>query len=108
MVRQKFLFIFTLMADSIIRKKDGDEFMNCLQNREFDLIEKMVNSILKAVAKNKKKVDIFNVILSDGDEFIFTIHQANYKECLENCIRDFEKQELYEKCVEIKNTIKLL
>jgi hypothetical protein len=34
--------------------------------------------------------------------------KRNYKECLENCIRDFEKQELYEKCVEIKNTIKLL
>jgi hypothetical protein len=96
------------MADNIIRKKDGDEFMDCLQNREFDLIEKMVNSILNAIAKNKKKVDIFNVILSDGDEFIFTMHKPNYKECLENCIRDFEKQELYEKCVEIKNTIKLL
>jgi hypothetical protein len=27
------------MADNIIRKKDGDEFMDCLQNREFDLIE---------------------------------------------------------------------
>jgi hypothetical protein len=96
------------MADNIIRKKDEDEFMDCLQNREFDLIEKMTNSILNAVAKSKKKVDIFNVILSNGDEFTFTIHQVNYKECLENCIRDFEKQELYEKCIEIKNIIKKL
>jgi hypothetical protein len=58
LVRQKSLFIFTPRADNIIRKKDGDEFMDCLQNREFDLIEKMVNSILNAIAKNKKKVDI--------------------------------------------------
>lgn len=93
------------MADNIIRKKDEDEFMDCLQNREFNLIEKMVNSILNAIAKNKKKVDVFSVIFSDGSEFIFTMHKPNYKECLENCIRDFEKQELYEKCTEIQQAI---
>lgn len=93
------------MAENIIRKKDEDEFMDCIQNREFDLIEKMVNSILKAITNNKKKVDIFNVILSDGSEFVFTMYKPNYKECLENCIRDFEKQELYEKCTEIQQAI---
>lgn len=96
------------MAENIIRKKDEHEFMDCIQNREFDLIEKMVNSILKAITNNKKKVDIFNVILSDGSEFIFTMHKPNYKECLENCLCDFEKQELYEKCIEIKQAINSL
>jgi hypothetical protein len=89
------------MAHHKIHKKDEDDFFDALQNRDFDLVEKLVDSILKAIDKNKKKVDAFEVFFPDGSSLMFTVTKDNYKECLENCISDFAKQEMYEKCTEI-------
>jgi hypothetical protein len=96
------------MADYIIHKQDEDDFFRSLAERNFEIIEKMINSIIKATNSKKKKVDVFNVIFFDGSSLLFSIKKENYKECLENCIVDFEQQEQYEKCSEIKEIIKTL
>jgi hypothetical protein len=96
------------MADYIIHKQDEDDFFRSLAKRDFELVEKMINSIIKATSSKKKKIDVFNVIFFDGSSLLFSIKKENYKECLENCIVDFEQQEQYEKCSEIKEIIKTL
>jgi hypothetical protein len=96
------------MADYIIHKQDEDDFFRSLATRDFEIIEKMINSIIKATNSKKKKIDVFNVIFFDGSSLLFSIKKENYKECLENCIVDFEQQEQYEKCSEIKEIIKTL
>ena len=96
------------MADYIIHKQDENDFFGSLAKRDFELVEKMINSIIKAANSKKKKIDVFNVIFFDGSSLLFSIKKENYKECLENCIVDFEQQEQYEKCSEIKEIIKTL
>jgi hypothetical protein len=96
------------MADYIIHKQDENDFFGSLAKRDFELVEKMINSIIKATNSKKKKIDVFNVIFFDGSSLLFSIKKENYKECLENCIVDFEQQEQYEKCSEIKEIIKTL
>jgi len=96
------------MADYIIHKQDENDFFGSLAKRDFELVEKMINSIIKATSSKKKKIDVFNVIFFDGSSLLFSIKKENYKECLENCIVDFEQQEQYEKCSEIKEIIKTL
>jgi len=96
------------MAEYKIFKKDENDFFNTLTNRDFDLIHKLVNSILKAIKNKKKTVDAFEVMFPDGSSLLFTMKYENFKECLQNCIDDFAKQERYEDCVKIKETINML
>jgi hypothetical protein len=96
------------MAIYKIYKEDEDRFFDSLTYRDFELIEKLIDSIIYAINNKKKKIDAFEVIFSDSSSLIFTITHDNYKECLENCIDDFSKRELFEKCIEIKKLINTL
>ena len=96
------------MADYIIHETSEDNFFNLLEKHDFTLVNKMVTSISRAITKNKKEVDIFEIVFPDKSSLVFTIKQDKYKGCLEHCLIDFEKQELYEECIKIKQTIEKL
>jgi hypothetical protein len=96
------------MALYKIFKKDENDFFDTLTNRDFNLIQNLVEGILLAIKNNEKRIDIFEVLFPDGSSLLFSMTYDNYKECLQNCISDFEKNELYEKCTEIRNSIEIL
>jgi hypothetical protein len=96
------------MAEYNISKENEFDFFKSMEYREFSIIEKIVNSILKSIERKKKRVDALEVFFQDGSSLILTIEKENYKECLENCIDDFAKQDKFEECIQIKEVIESL
>jgi hypothetical protein len=107
--RQKDRHIFTPMAEFIIHKQDEDDFYDALMvRRDFDLVNKIVASLTKAIKQKKKEVDIFEIIFPDTSSIVFAMRDDGYKECLENCLNDFAEQEMYEDCEKLKKIISKL
>jgi protein-arginine kinase activator protein McsA len=81
------------------------EFIKKIKERDFDLIRKLVKSVLHGAKVGKKKVDVFQVVFKDLSEYTFVIEEKNYKECLKSYMDDMIKAEEYEICSQIRDAL---
>lgn len=86
--------------------KNYTTFLKKLEKREWSLIKKIIESILEAVSKKKKKVHVFEVFcIEENCIYDFSIEENQYKQILEKGLQDYIDRELYEDCSLIKKVI---
>ena len=89
------------MACWVLTLKNHREFLQMMQDRNSDLILKMVKCVLSAHKRGKDRIDIFDITFKDTSGMIFNIEKSQYKELLSNCMNDLIKLEEYELCADI-------
>jgi len=93
------------MASYVLFMKDEREFYNKLKERDFDMIYKMVKSILHAIKYKKSKLDVFEVVFKDTSILTFTVEKDQYLEVIQNCLEDMIKAEQYEVCAKMRDAL---
>ena len=93
------------MACHYLQTKNSDEFYRKMQNRDADIILKMAKCVLSAYKRNKSSIDIFDITFKNLDGMTFTVEKVQYKELLNNCMKDLIEMEEYELCAEIKKIL---
>lgn len=94
------------MMISRVKYKNYKDFSTALKNKKFDLIDKITNSIILAVSKKKKSIQVFEIYVeSEGIYYDYIIKDDTYLEFLNNYLEEYIKIEDYMKCAEIKKAI---
>ena len=93
------------MACHYLNLKSADEFYLRLKDRDPDLILKMAKCVLSAFKRSKDSIDIFDITFKNLDGMVFTVEKVQYKELLNNCMKDLIEMEEYELCAEIKKIL---
>lgn len=80
------------------------DFWDDLNNKKYELILEVVNTIINAIETNsrKSKTKIFEVAIMDDYILDFAIQKKEYFDVLENLLPDMIKNEQYEICNKIK------
>ena len=89
------------MACHCLSFKNAQEFYGTLRDRDPDLIMKMVKCVLSAYKRGRDRIDIFDITFKNMDQLTFSIEKSQYKELLNNCMKDLIELEAYELCAEI-------
>lgn len=90
------------MACNSLTVNNFQEFLQLMEDRDADLVLKMVKCVLKAYKQNKKQVDIFEINIENGEQVIYSMEKHQYVEFLDECIQDLIQMEEYELCNNIK------
>ena len=85
-------------------KKDIEELTQQETFRNF-IKRETSKAILVAIGENLEEVKVFNLY---NLGLMVTIHQSQYKKCLENLLSYFEKEEEYGICKDLTEVIKKL
>lgn len=93
------------MASFYLWMYNEREFYERMKNRDFELVNKMTKSVISAAQRNLKKIDIFEITFENKSTLTFSIESKDYKNLLENCLKDFIKVEDYETCAKLKKII---
>ena len=78
------------------------DFLEALQERDSDLVLKMVKCILSAYKRKKERIDIFDITFKNKSSMVFGTEKSQYIEVLNSCMDDMIALEEYELCAEIK------
>ncbi len=80
------------------------DFWDDLNNKKYELILEVVNTIINAIETNsrKSKIKIFEVAIMDDYILDFAIVKKEYFDVLKNLLPDMIKNEQYEICNKIK------
>lgn len=92
------------MAAYCLFMEDNREFMSRMKSKEPDLILKMVKTVISAIKRKRKSIDIFEITFRDESILIFSISKDQYLECLDNCLNELiniDTSESYLLCAEI-------
>lgn len=84
---------------------DDTDITSIIENVKFRQLIKTISYESIKYYHNKPFAKIF--IIKNTD-YCFNIKQASYKNILAICLKDFEKNEDYEKCIECKKLIDIL
>lgn len=93
------------MASYYMIMKNEKEFYERLKEREWDLVYKMVKSVLFAYKRKRESIDIFEITFKDLSTFTFNITKDQYKELIKNCWDDFIYNEEYEMLCSMRDII---
>lgn len=83
------------------------DFWDDLNNKKYELILEVVNTIINAIETNsrKSKIKIFEVAIMDDYILDFAIVKKEYLSVLNNLLPDLVKIEEYELCEQIKKIL---
>lgn len=93
-----------------IRAKDKHELDRMINSSNITIVNSIFNSIKTGVKRNSKKVCPFKVQLDTDPELFykFEIQKNEWKNSLNKCLGIYEKNEMYERCGEIRDLLKLI
>jgi hypothetical protein len=82
-----------------------DNFFEALKNRQPEIVIKMVKCVISASKRKRDKIDIFEITFKDYSVLIFSVEKNQYREILENCLKDLIEIEEFELCADIKKIL---
>jgi len=95
--------------DFEITVRTHEDFMDMIDQRDFRIAEAVVNTIFGNVKSKKKDIHVLTVNCEeDNESYEVTIDSKNFVYSLEEMLPFYIKEELYEECQKIADTIALL
>ena len=92
-----------------ITVQNSDEFQEMVDNKDFRIAKAVVDGILKNVKTKKKHVHVLSIhCIEDDAIYDITVERKYFAETLEENLPYYVREELYEECRIIADTINLL
>jgi protein-arginine kinase activator protein McsA len=92
-----------------ITVQNSDEFQEMVDSKDFRISKAVVSGILKNVKSKKKHVHVLSIhCIEDDAIYDITIERKHFAETLEENLPYYVREELYEDCRVIADTIKSL
>ena len=92
-----------------ITVKNTDELNEMINRKDFRLSEAIVNGILSNINNKKKNIHLLSVTCLEEDEiYDISIERKHFAETLEENLPYYVREEQYESCQKIADTIKNL
>jgi protein-arginine kinase activator protein McsA len=89
--------------------QNSDEFQEMVDSKDFRISEAVVSGILKNIKSKKKHVHVLSIhCIEDDAIYDITIERKHFAETLEENLPYYVREELYEDCRVIADTIKSL
>jgi protein-arginine kinase activator protein McsA len=86
-----------------------EEFQELVDNKDFRIAQAIVEGILDNVNSKKKHVHVLSITcLEEGEIYDITVERKHFIETLEENLPYYVKEELYEKCAEIRKAVESL
>jgi len=86
-----------------------EDFMDMIDQKDFRIAKAVVNTIFGNIKSKKKDIHVLTVNCEEENEsFDITIDSKNFADSLEEMLPFYIKEELYEECQKIADTITLL
>ena len=96
------------MAVEII-VQNNDEFQEMVNNKDFRISEAIVSGILSNIKSKKKNVHVLSVTcLDEASVYDITVDRKHFAETLEENLPHYVREEKYEDCRAIADTIDML
>lgn len=97
------------METPIIKCRNEEEFQMMINNQDFEISKLIVKSILKNLDTEEDDINVLSIELFEENEIQdIWVKKEDFAQTLEENLKHFEKQEMYEECAIIKKTIDLL
>ena len=95
-----------------MKKITVDSFKDFIQkfvDHDIDLVDDLFESIKIGIAKNRKKINIFSIYCRETDStYKISVNREECIPALKGCLNTFIKNEMYEKCSEVKSLLEQL
>jgi hypothetical protein len=92
-----------------ITVQNSDEFQEMVDSKDFRIAEAVVDGILKNIKSKKKHVHVLSInCIEDDAIYDITVERKHFAETLEENLPYYVREERYEDCRVIANTIDLL
>jgi protein-arginine kinase activator protein McsA len=89
--------------------QNSDEFQEMVDSKDFRISEAVVSGILKNIKTKKKHVHVLSIhCIEDDAIYDITVERKHFAETLEENLPYYVREELYEDCRVIADTIKIL
>jgi hypothetical protein len=89
--------------------QNANEFQEMVENKDFRIAEAVVNGILKNIDTKKRHIHVISIICIEDDSiYDITIERKYFIETLEENLLYYIKEEKYEECQIIADTINKL
>ena len=86
-----------------------EEFVQKFTNQDLDVVNELFSCVKVAIAKNRKKANIFSIYCRETEEtYKLSIDKDEYPTVLNGCMNTFIKNEMYEECIEVKSLLETL
>ena len=87
----------------------SDEFQDMIDAKDFRIAEAVVEGIFANLDSKRKNIHLLSVILEDeGIVYDITIEKKHFAETLEENLVHYVREEKYEECQKIADTISML
>jgi len=92
-----------------ITVQNNDEFQEMVNNKDFRISEAIVSGILSNIKSKKKNVHVLSVTcLDEASVYDITVDRKHFAETLEENLPHYVREEKYEDCRAIADTIEML
>jgi protein-arginine kinase activator protein McsA len=92
-----------------ITVQNSDEFQEMVDSKDFRISEAVVSGILKNVKSKKKHVHVLSIhCIEDDAIYDITVERKHFAETLEENLPYYVREERYEDCRVIADTISML
>ena len=97
------------MEPLTLKFKKPAELVEMLKQRDWQVVSQFVECILDGIGTSKELVTVFYIVIEGAKEDIaIDVKRPNFKEILQNCLKDYIRLEKYEECADIKVGIEKL
>ena len=92
-----------------ITVSNSEEFQELVDNKDIRIAKAIVGGILENIETKKKHVHVLSVTcLEEGEVYDITVERKHFAETLEENLPYYIREELYEDCKRIKDTVEKL
>lgn len=92
-----------------ITVNNSEEFQELVDNKDIRIARAIVNGILENINNKKKHVHVLSVTcLEEGEIYDITVERRHFAETLEENLPYYIREELYEDCQRIVETVNML
>jgi len=89
--------------------KTAEDFTSLVENSDWRIVQAIVEGALKNLHTERRFIHILTVeVEEDDDIYDLTLDRKEFRGALERNLKHYEKMELYERCQDIVDAIKLL
>ena len=86
-----------------------DEFQDMIRNKDFKISKSIVEGVLANIDTKKQHIHVLSIInLEDDKVYDLTLDRRYFIETLEDNLKHYIAQELYEECSKIVDIINIL
>ena len=89
-----------------ITVRDSDEFQEMIDNKDFIIAETIVNGIFANITNPRKNIHLLSIVCVDeGAIYDITVDKKHFASTLEENLVHYVREEKYEECQRIADTI---